>query len=185
MALGPAERYGLERQDGFAGFVHRFDFLLKLGRQTSRAELGRGVDYDRKSIAVLRLNPESIADKAGVAHIRAWDADSNYVVGHHDVEAGCKAQCNITETRHPVRECTITHSRVTVAASVVLQRMGSDGRVVAAFGVKKQRATTHRCVRVALGIESEHTNANCVLSLPTILLKSDRSPTAVLYERSV
>ena len=39
--------------------------------------------------------------------------------------------------------------------------MGSDSRVVAAFGVKKQRATSHCCVRVALGVESERTNANC------------------------
>ena len=46
------------------------------------------------------------------------------LVRHHDVQAGCKAQCNITETRHDVRECTFTHSWVTVAASVVLQRMG-------------------------------------------------------------
>ena len=113
-AVAPlAERYGLERQDGFAGFVHRFDFLLKFGRRTSRAELARGVDYDRKSVAVLRLNLESVADKAGVAHIRAWDADCNYVVGRHDVKAGCKAQRNITQTRHDVRECTITHSCVT------------------------------------------------------------------------
>src|SRR5436189_2277666 len=43
---------------------------------------------------------------------------------HHDVQAGCKAQCNITDTRHDVRECTFNHRWVTVAASVVLQRMG-------------------------------------------------------------
>ena len=83
------------------------------------------------------------------------------VVRHHDVQAGCKAQCNITETRHDVRECTFTHSWVTVAASVVLPRMGSGGPVVAAFGVKIQRATSHRCVRVALGIETDRTNASC------------------------
>ena len=107
------------------------------------------------------FEPRSVADKAGVAHIRAWDADSDYVVGCRDVEAGCKPQCNIIETRHAVPERTITHGRVTVAASVVLQHMVSDGRVVAAFGVKKERAATDCCVRVAVAIESDRTNANC------------------------
>jgi hypothetical protein len=44
-----------------------------------------------------------------------------------------------TETRHAVPERTITHGCVTVAASVVLQHMVSDGPVFAAFGVKKER----------------------------------------------
>jgi len=126
----------------------------------------------------LRLIPESVADKAGVAHIRAWDADSDYVVGCRDVEDGCKPQRNITETRHAVPERTIP--TVTVAASVVLQHMVSDGRVVAAFGVKKERATTDSVFVLPWALRATALTPIAVLSLPTVLLKSARCPTAML-----
>ena len=133
-----AKCHWLQRQDRF---VHRFDFLLKLGRRTSRAELAGGVDYDRKSVAVLRLIPESVADKAGVAHIRAWDADSNCVVGCRDVEAGLRpaVKPNAILPKPVMMFASAPLPTAVLPSPLVLfcSRRGSDGRVVAAFGVLK------------------------------------------------
>src|SRR5437763_12878215 len=128
------------------------------------------------------FEPRSVADKAGVAHIRAWDADCNYVVGRHDVKAGCKAQRNITQTRHDVRECTITHSCVTspplglfcsawvLIAVLLLPSVlkNSALRAIAAF-VSPWASRASALTPIA------------VFSLLTVLLKAARSPTAVLY----
>ena len=103
------------------------------------------------------------------------------VVRHHDVQAGCKAQCNITETRHDVRECTFTHSWVTVAASVVLQRMGPMALLLLPSVLKYSALRAIAAFVSPWASRASALTPIAVLSLLTVLLKAARSPTAVLY----
>ena len=107
-----------ERKDGFAGFVHRLNFLLEPARGTKRAELARGVDQDWYGVGVCCCYPANVADKAAVAHVRTIRADSNDVTSCEDAEAGPSAQ-----------------GRVGATGGVILERTSAVGRVVPAGGV--------------------------------------------------
>ncbi len=70
------KRHRLERQDGFAGFVHRFNLLFKPARGADRPELPGGVDHHIDSVVLDRRGAANVADKAGVAHVRTNGADN-------------------------------------------------------------------------------------------------------------
>jgi len=130
------ERHRLERQDGFAGTVHRFDFVFETPRRADRAELTGRVDQDWYGVGICGCNSTNVADKAAVAHVRTIGADSNNVIGPGDAEASQNPQGNVATT-----------------GGVTKERITTDGRVVAACDVAKKRIATNRRVGAAYGIE--------------------------------
>ena len=53
----------LERQDGFAGFIHRFNFVLEPPRGTGRAELAVGIDQDWYGVCFAVVTPRMLPIK--------------------------------------------------------------------------------------------------------------------------
>ena len=60
-----------ECQNGFAGFVHRFNVGLVPPRGAHRAQLTGGVDHHRYGIGVLCCHPANLRNLAGAADIYA------------------------------------------------------------------------------------------------------------------
>jgi len=106
------KRHWLERQNGFAGAVHRFDLFLKSAGGAGRAELAEGVYQDWYDVGVCRCNVTNVADKAAAAHAQANGPDTDNIIGRSDVVAGSIAQGRVVE------------------AGSVLERVSTDGRVV-------------------------------------------------------
>jgi hypothetical protein len=102
----------LERQNGFAGAVHRFDLFLKSAGGAGRAELAEGVYQDWYGVGVCHYNVTNVADKAAAAHAQTNGPDTDNVIGRSDVVAGSIAQGRVVE------------------AGSVLERVSTDGRVV-------------------------------------------------------
>ena len=106
------KRHWLERQNGFAGAVHRFDLFLKSAGGAGRAELAEGVYQDWYDVGVCRCNVTNVADKAAAAHAQTNGPDTDNIIGRSDVVAGSIAQGRVVE------------------AGSVLERVSTDGRVV-------------------------------------------------------
>ena len=102
----------LERQNGFAGAVHRFDLFLKSAGGAGRAELAEGVYQDWYDVGVCRCNVTNVADKAAAAHAQTNGPDTDNIIGRSDVVAGSIAEGRVVE------------------AGSVLERVSTDGRVV-------------------------------------------------------
>src|SRR5436190_17232791 len=97
------KRDRFERQDGFAGLVHRSNVFLKAARGVTRAELAVGVYDHIYAIAVPYCNVANVADKASVTCCEgstiAWGADGNNVIGRSHVGAGFAADADVVATR--------------------------------------------------------------------------------------
>jgi len=106
------KRHWLERQNGFAGAVHRFDLFLKSAGGAGRAELAEGVYQDWYDVGVCRCNVTNVADKAAAAHAQTNGPDTDNIIGRSDVVAGSIAEGRVVE------------------AGSVLERVSTDGRVV-------------------------------------------------------
>src|SRR5437764_14612475 len=53
----------LERQNGLAGFIHRFNISLVLAGRTGSAELAKGVDHHWYGVIVLRCCSANATDQ--------------------------------------------------------------------------------------------------------------------------
>src|SRR6266542_6873254 len=150
----------LKCQDGFAGAVHRFNLFLEPSRGADRAQLAVGVYQDWDSVGVCGCNPTNVADKAAVAHVRTWGADSNNVIGPEDAVAGAIAQGRVVAAGGVATERTNTGGRVEVAYGVVMERTNTVGRVVFAAGVAKERLITVGHVKPAGGVAIERSKTS-------------------------
>jgi len=57
------KRYRLKRQDGFAGLVHRLNFVFEPSRGADRAELARGVYQDWYGVRLFCCPPTNARDE--------------------------------------------------------------------------------------------------------------------------
>ena len=71
------ERHRLKRQDRFAGFIHRFNVVLKPPRRDDRAQLTVGIDDYWEGTSCCCL-PEDATNKAG--YVKSGVADAYRVV---------------------------------------------------------------------------------------------------------
>jgi len=147
-----------KREDRFARFVHRLHRLLETRRGNYRAELtvgtynypyavrnGRSTNAGDKGGEVFSY----LADADGFELLRKTrGADGDIVIAREVTYTGLKAQCDVVVPDGVVHERTKTDGRA-VAVCVVLERAGTDGRVVVAFGVEKERAATDARVAVS------------------------------------
>ncbi len=88
-----------------------------------------------------------IADKAGVAHVRAslTHADANNITGRTDTDAGSTAQGHVTVAAGLINEVTrALEPTAVLELPVVLLRSANThgGRVLETLGVVKERVTT-------------------------------------------
>src|SRR4029077_14086778 len=86
------EGHRLERQNRFAGFVHRFNVVLEAARRETSAQFSIGIDKDWNSGGGINRLAEDLADIATVAQVRTGGADSNNVRGRADATAGSISQ---------------------------------------------------------------------------------------------
>ena len=169
------KRDRLKAQDGFTGFVYRFNLLLKAPRGTGRAELTSIGHDDWQRCGAYRAYAIDVADPSRVAKVLTAGADSDDVTGCGDIDAGGGAQSRIVAAS-VIKERKRTHSGVVKAGSVVIERVITDTRVPVAAGVIKERVTpvcsvinavyiakkrgsTGRRVLVAAGVAKERLKA--------------------------
>ena len=151
------KRHRLEAEDGFAGSVHRFNFLLEPPRRAYRAELTGGVDHHVDGVRDSCCHLTDAGDKATV--LEDTDASSvgfaSYtVVGNSDIEyAGGEimtaVDCDVIGATGIVIERLIANRRVSGADRVVDECFITGRRIAVAGGVALERAKTVRRVVVA------------------------------------
>jgi hypothetical protein len=122
--------HGLECQDRFARFVHRFNLFFGSARRTHRAQLTSRVYYNWHSIHISGCHPTN-ASNEGACLIGVADADgasvaSLTIAADNDVEIGVRVK---KETG------AATHDDVAAASGIVKQRALTDDRVEAAGAV--------------------------------------------------
>ena len=118
------ERYRLERQDRFAGFLHRFNLFLESPGRTHRAKLA-GVRHDdwRRSAAD-RRRAKDIADPGRCCSRSAQNG--RYERTLSAVVTAVPADAPKAVVAGPgcvVSECLKTSGRVEVAAGIVPERI--------------------------------------------------------------
>ena len=91
----------------------------------------------------------NVADKAAVAIVQTWMADSNNVTGRSDVNAGSIAQRRVLDTDAVGPERFKTAGRIPTAGRVTTERVSTGGRVELTGGVAKKRITTGGRVEAA------------------------------------
>jgi hypothetical protein len=119
------KRHRFKRQDGFAGFVHRFDFLFESARGAERAELAVGVYDDIYSVGEARCHTTNGGDKGSRLKFVA-DADRARLASDTKV-----ADIDIVTARGEIGTGELSKGDVEVAG-VAFERIITDGRVIAA-----------------------------------------------------
>jgi hypothetical protein len=137
------EGNGLEREERFAGLVHRLNVIFEPPGRNNGAQLTRSINDDGGCSG--RSHTENVADVTGIAHVLAIGADSNNVIGRADTRAGVSAQGDIPAAG-AVQERLITDSRVVDADGVLQERSNTVGRVEETGDVAKERSKTVGCV---------------------------------------
>jgi hypothetical protein len=137
------KRDRFERQDGFAGLIHRFNVFLKAPRGVRRAELAVGVYDDIYAIDIPYLNPANVADNylslASKASTIAWGADGNNVIGRSLASAGFAANGDVVATRAEP-ECSLAKGLVVGTGYVAQERRDTDRGVLLPPDVLLDRA---------------------------------------------
>ena len=140
------ECHGLERQNRFAGFVHRFNFLFESPRGADRAQLAGGVYHYCYGVCVAGCHPTNAGDegsclaRADADGVRVVEeitsvADEDIVIAKSKTAPGSGAQCDVVAAEGQKEKRTRTDGRVIVAAHTVIERSSTDNRVVAAGAV--------------------------------------------------
>jgi hypothetical protein len=110
--------------------------------------LAVGIDEDCDGIRWCCCHPANVPNKAAVVYICTINTDTNYVICCSHVTASAFTQGNIFAAVAIKSECTITDSRVRIAATVVSQSAGTEGGVATTCGVARERGSTKRRVGV-------------------------------------
>jgi len=130
------ESHWLERQDGFARFVHRLNLFFEPARGADRAELAGGGYENWYSIRVSGCHPTNASDKCGRLHITDAGgvvvekitavADLNIVIAllvhTADTGTGLVAQGDVIAAVPEAEERFNTNGRVLVADVIVKKR---------------------------------------------------------------
>ena len=152
----------LQREDGFAGLVHRFNLFLEPTRRTYRAELTGRVDQNWYGIVVPGCGAANIADITTVAHVCTGDGctDANNVLGRGNVTTSTNTQCDVGATGGVGLERALANSSIEVAGCIVKKCARTIGRVAVACGIVRKRAKTCGRVVETLGISGKRASTD-------------------------
>src|SRR5262249_48613703 len=95
--------HGLECQDHFAGFAHRFDVVLETARGCRSSHLAVYIDCHGEMVWIERFF-EDMPDITTVGHIHARDADTNRVTSCDHIETSVDAHSDVVATSGVVDE---------------------------------------------------------------------------------
>src|SRR4029077_19901822 len=159
------ERDRSESENGFTGFVHSDDILLKPLRGSGRAQLALIRHNNRRSEAALRSYTIDVADPCRVIHVLPYctnavnigrctdvlcseEADADIVVASRVVLKRLNTNRGVAETRRVDASGPSSDGRVfaCICTGVGRERAGAYGRVVISGGVGGERTITHRGV---------------------------------------
>src|SRR5205823_4371166 len=107
-----------------------------------------GVDHHWYGVGKCCRDAANVADKATVGHVRARRRDTDDVTCRGNGNAGASAQGSVGGTS-AARERISSDCRVVAAFGVANERLIASGRVSATFGVAKEGECTIGCVLVA------------------------------------
>ena len=154
-----------ERENRFAGFVHRLDRVLETFRGSDRPELAVGVYEDWHAFGTgFARNASEIGGRLGSLRADADGgglgrntciADVDIVIARSKVCTGGSAQCDVAAAGGVIVERIFTGGRVCAAGCVEHEGLKTVGRVVLAGGVAKERSNTVGRVVVAGGVAKE------------------------------
>src|SRR5262245_56431430 len=153
------ERDWLERQNGLACFIHRFDVFFESAGRAYRAELTGGVHQDGNGVSILCLNVTDVADEAAIVHVVPWTSDCDDIVGGTDQRPSLRSDSN-TVAAGGTKESGVTNSRVIAASAVESHRTITDGGVRVAFGVVRECISSGCRVSVPDGVGLKRTDTN-------------------------
>src|SRR4029077_19640897 len=138
-----------ERENDFAGFVHRLDRVLKTLRGSDRPELAVGIYEDWHAFWTgFARNASEIGGRLGSLRANAdcvrldsnpFVADIDIVTARSEIRAGANAQGDIAIPGGVAKERSSTVSCVVLAGGVARERTNTGGRVVAAGVVLTER----------------------------------------------
>ena len=152
-----AKSHRFERQERFAGAVHRLDLLFEPPRRAQRAELADGVYHDWYRVGNCRCHPANVANKATVAHVFTGkeSADADDVSGRGNIATGLSAQDRVVAAGRVKLKGIETVGRVAITGGVAIERVNTVGRVLGAAGVAIERPKTVGRVAVTGGVARE------------------------------
>src|SRR5262249_54744552 len=103
-----------------------------------------------------------VADVAPVAHVCTKDAsaDTDNVVGRDDVGARKGTNGYVIRTVGDTTPGRVTYSHVAITGDTSIERVKTDGRVAAAFGIALERQGANGRVFEALSVKRERPGAN-------------------------
>src|SRR5213079_3356272 len=169
-----AETYRPQRQDRFAGFVHRLNRFLKPGRGGSNPQLAICVYY---YLAASHGRPEDARDKGvflrpllsdpdgvGLAcHAKHISANIDIITPRGEILAGITSQGNIVRSRRVFNERGATTGCVVSAGRVVREREQPVSRVIGASRIVNECLITAGCIAGASGVAIDRLKAKgCV-----------------------
>jgi hypothetical protein len=180
------KRHWLEREDGFAGLIHRFNLFLEPARRTGRAELPDCVYQDWYS-RVYGCDPANAGDECSrlvtVADANRVGLASNPTIADIDIKisggeivTGANAQCDVLASSGVVKEGVITGGRVIHTGGVVNERLKSVGCVIAAGSVESERTSPGSRVILAGGIVKERSSSGGRVLWPSRVAKKRFKP---------
>ena len=158
------EGHWLERQERFAGLVHRFNIVLEASRRGSGAQLSRGIDSHSKGGGGINRRPVDVVDIAAIANVCTRTPDSNNIVGRGDRTPRSDAQSDVVAAGGVGVERTVADGCVAGAGRVASKRLITVSRVGAADCVVSERFKTVGSVGRACGVAKKRPSASSRIS---------------------
>ena len=156
------ERHRLERQERFAGFVHRPNLFLEPARSAGGPELTVDIYEDRQGVSTSGRHPANAGDKGSCLKNRA-DASGVPITG----------------------DTSVTDSDIAVARGESLAGTSAQGCVIGS-GRELERASSPMAVlMLPVVLKKSAPSPVAVLPAPAVLIKSALPPMAVLAWPSV
>jgi len=142
-----------EREDRFAGSIHRLNVFLEPARGDLYAELAERVDKDRDAISSYRLT-ENAADIAAIGLVSASGSNTDNVISRCYPTASLNSDADVSVARS-TSESLGADGCVDVAGDIVEQGLKPYSRVVQASGIAKESAVAAGCIGVTLRIANK------------------------------
>jgi len=144
----------LECQNGFTGFIHRFDVLFDAPSRSECAYLVVGIDINCSTRRDGRVNVSDTGRVALPSNTQNRPTDTDIATAGGEITADIEAQCGVVRAG-VVQERTRAVGRVIDAGSIAKKRSFAGSRVVIAGCVEEKRGHTDGRVKAAGGVAIE------------------------------